>query len=307
MYGDHKNSLIFYIGLILLIIIILSSIFAPIVAPYDRDYRAPIKIFEDGSRLYPPYTASTDHWLGTDQIGRDLLTKLLYGARYTLTIIILTAIFRLLLALPIGLYTGWKDGRLSYIAEYFSKVWISFPLVILAMFLTGKAIYSDESVIYKIIFQMVVLIIIGIPSLSHTIQLQVNQIKKSPFIEGAKVLGGSDWHLLRKHVFPHLKPHLLVIWVMEIIQTLWILGQLAIVNIIVGGSEVVNDLGILERVPATEEWTGILALSRYTVISKPSLILGPLFAYSLTIMAFVFISEGLKHKLDKQLTSYELE
>ena len=302
----NTKSGLFKIGIVLLIMIAILTIFAPWIAPYGVNEMDPPRLQEDGSWRAPPFPISAKHLLGTDTNGYDILSRLLYGAKYTIGFLIATAILRLIIALPIGMYLGWSEGRMAKLLVRFFQVWTTLPMIIIAFFLLATLMTID-SIILKITFQAVILTVVGIPILSNTIHLHTKEIKKAEFIEGAKVLGGNGLHILHKHIFPHLKPRLLLLWIMELVQVLSIMGQLAIVNVIIGGVHMSFFNGIPTIKPNIPEWTALITISRYRIFQSPYLLLGPLIAYALVLITLVFISEGLKEKEDLSEASYELD
>ena len=304
-----SNNLFLWTGSLILTFIFIISILAPLIAPYDIQEMDPPRFLEDGSWVAPPYPMSAKHWLGTDSNGYDILSQLMFGAKYTLLFIAVTSVFRLLLALPIGMWVGWKETKPTQSMLKVIQLWNTLPILIIALLILSSVLYSTESVQNKVIIQMVILIFLGVPALANTIHNHVKELKKSSFIEGAQVLGAGDYHILRKHIFPHLKPQLFLIWAMEIVQILLLVGQLAVLNIIIGGAEMKFEIstGDMMIKPNTTEWTGILAISRYNIIQYPNIIIGPLIAYLITIMSFIMVIEGLNEKDDLKQVSYELD
>ncbi len=304
-----SKNLFLWIGSSILTFIFIISILAPWIAPYEIQEMDPPRFLEDGSWVAPPYPMSTKHWLGTDSNGYDILSQLMYGAKYTLLFISVTSVFRLLLALPIGMWIGWKEKKSTRSILKVIQLWNTLPILIIALLILSAVLSRTQSVQNQVFIQMVVIILLGVPALANTIHNHVKELKKSSFIEGAQVLGAGDYHILRKHIFPHLKPQLFLIWVMEIVQILLLVGQLAVLNIIIGGAEMTFEIstGDVLIKPNTSEWTGMLAISRYKIIQYPSIIIGPLIAYLMTIMSFIMVIEGLKEKDDLKQVSYELD
>lgn len=294
-----SKNIYLVVGLTFLIIIIVLTVLAPWIAPYGVDDMDPPHQLEDGSWSAPPFPISTKHLLGTDTNGYDILSRLLYGAKYTIGVLLSIGLLRLIIAIPLGMYMGWSEGKIARLFIQLSNIWTTIPIIIIAYL---SLIHS-----FRIIHQVSVLVVIGIPILANTIHLHTKEIKKLNFIEGSRTLGGGSFHILRKHIFPHLKPRLVLIWIMELVQTLSIIGQLAVATIIIGGASIRwSPLG-MEIKPVLHEWTGLIAISRYKLFYYPSMLLGPLIAYSLVFFSLVFIAEGLKQKGEQKEISYELE
>lgn len=183
-----------FVLLVALALAILIAILAPWISPYAPDAQS------IPDRLLGP---SPTHWLGTDSLGRDLLTRLIYGARLSLTIGIATALFSLLLGTATGaiagFYRGWPDRVLTGFIDFFS-IFPSLLLAILFSLVFGRGVFG-------------IFLSIGIVAwVQHArlVRTQVLQAGEQPYVEAARSLGVSRWRILWRHILPNLWGPILV-------------------------------------------------------------------------------------------------
>lgn len=185
-----------FIPLSLLLLFVLSALLAPFIAPYS--YRA-VQL-EPGVQNLPP---SSKHWLGTDSLGRDLFSRLLYGARVSLTVALAVELLDLLVGVTLGMIAGYYGGRWDAWLMRMTDIMLAFPDLLFAVFLVAVVGPGLGSVILA-------LGIVYWPNMARLVRSQVLTLKNLEYIESARALGMSDLRIMFKHLLPNLAGPVLV-------------------------------------------------------------------------------------------------
>lgn len=175
------------IGLIIVGIIILITVLAPFIAPYD-----PVR-YQDGGRLTPP---CLKHLLGTDQLGRDVLSRIIHGGSVPLKVAGIAALIALGAGMIIGLFSGYRGGIPDRIFSLIMDAMYSFPGLILAIVIVATLGAGIFGMVFAISF-------VYIPTYFRVVRGQVLQIKSVEFVEAAKAEGASGFRILLKHIAPN--------------------------------------------------------------------------------------------------------
>ncbi len=252
--------------------IILMAIAAPLIAPYDplkSDFRAMSK---------PPIER---HWFGTDQIGRDVLSRVIYGARASLTVAIGAVVFGTTLGALWGLASGYFGGRFDIISQRIIEFLQSFPDLILAMAIAMALGAGIDTVIIAIA-------ITRIPFGGRVIRSVVLSLKEIQYIEAARGLGASHLRMMARHIMPQCIAPFLILATAH-------LG----VAIIIEASLGFLGVGIP---PPTPTWGNMLADSLNAGLVPPWwLVLFPGLAITVTVLAFNLLGDGIRDVLDPRL------
>jgi peptide/nickel transport system permease protein len=266
----HK-VILFSLGVLL--IIVASAIFAPLLAPYD-----PSKQFEQGLTLQgSPIAPNSEFLLGTDLLGRDLLSRLMYGARTSLFIGLLANGFAVLLGTFIGVVAGFVRGRVGSAIMRFTDLMMAFPALLLAI--TLAAIFSPSLFIVALVIAMVNWV-----QIARVIYTQTISISEKEFIEAARSLGATNSRILRRHVLPHLAPFVIVWATLGISTTVLLEATLSF-------------LGIGVR-PPTPSWGNIIFENQTYFQTAPWLVFIPGLLIILLALAFNFLGDALRDELD---------
>ncbi|KEO81581.1 ABC transporter permease [Tumebacillus flagellatus] len=291
-------------GLFGSILLLLAIVFGPAVAPYTMDDVHPFKKIQqaDGTeKIEPaPQPADSVNKLGTDQNGRDILSKLLRGARITITFAVGVALLRTVIGLPLA-YLGASFPRtVGWLNEKLSMAFTTVPSVLIVFLVVIVFIFSDAITPMSILWLMSVLIaLVGLFPTAFVMQAKIEALMKSPFMEGQKAIGTGRWRILRKHLMPHLSTFLMVLLVSEIAQTLWLAGQLGVLSVFLGGSMLEPGGGPINmRYP--EEWAGSIGYSINAFRSHPMVVLWPVFALSFAILSFNLLAEGIRKNHERK-------
>lgn len=251
-----------------------------------------------------PFPPSAHYPLGSDIDGNNFMLKLLEGAKFTIGLSILVALGRMVLSFIGGyllfLLPASFRKFLAGLADtfHYAPVTIFTYVLIAPVVMTFSWSYSTPT---KIFFPMFVLVLISVPVLSLYIQKELDLIAQKEFIDSAKIMGGSHFHIFRAHMAPFLNPKLLIIFIQQVGQVLIVFAHLGLLNVFIGGT----DLRILEydidtgeattaAFTISNEWAGLIAQNFQYVYSFPWMIFAPVTAFALTILAVNAIVYGLK-------------
>lgn len=286
-----------WLGGLLLCLLVLIAVFGPRFAPFSPEFSESIRSVEiDGKKelIFAPETPNPRHPLGTDMWGYDLLTMLLYGAKYTLLACFTAALLRLAAGLMIGMTAGYRrppSRRLESLG--------GIPAFVLLIFIFyGLTVNSSLSVARLYSFQVACISLVGLPGIIVPIQSRTYRLVRSEHVEAARSLGAGSLRILRCHIFPQLRADFLSLFVTELIHILNLIGQLGIFYIFLGGTIFTNSPPLLHSV--TNEWAGLVGQLRTKISSDPWLLFIPLSAYLVVLMSFQFISQGLEKHYEKK-------
>jgi peptide/nickel transport system permease protein len=284
-------------GGLLLCLLVLVAAFGPRLAPFPPDYSESVRRVAMGGEtelIFAPEAPNPRHPLGTDMWGYDLLTLLLYGARYTLLACFAVALLRLALGLVFGMAAGLRrppTRRLESLG--------GIPAFVLLIFIFhGLTVNSSLPVARLFSFQVACIALVGLPGVIIPIQSRTYRLSQAGYIEAARSVGVGNLRILRCHIFPHLREDFLSLFVTELIHALNLIGQLGIFFIFLGGTILTESPPLLHSV--THEWAGLVGQLRTKISSDPWLLFVPLSAYVVVLMSFQLISQGLDKHYEKK-------
>jgi peptide/nickel transport system permease protein len=262
-------------GLVLVAILAFTALFAPLLAPAD-----PLKQTLS-SRLKPP---SMEHWMGTDQLGRDVLSRMIYGARISLLIglvvVVLAASVGVLVGLVAGYAGGWLDEGLMRITDVF----FAFPALILAMAISGALGPSLTNA-------MIAIAIVSWPVYARLVRGQVLTLRQLEYVDASRSLGASPGRIMWQHILPNSMSPLLVQASFDMGAAILAAAGLSFIGF---GTQ-----------PPTPEWGIMVSDGRNYIATHSWLSLYPGMAILLTVAAFNLIGDGLRDALDPRLRGIE--
>ncbi len=250
-----------------------GAIAAPLLAPYDPAQQLPEGLTLQGSPLPP----SQQFWLGTDLLGRDLLSRLLYGARASLLVGLVANSVAVLLGTFLGAMSGYLRGFFGGLIMRFTDLMMAFPALLLAIALA--AILRPSLWIVALVIALVNWV-----QIARVVYAQVTALVEQQHIQAAYGLGATPWQLLTWHLFPHLIPTMLV----------W--GTLGISTTVLQEATL-SFLGVGVQ-PPTPSWGGIINESQSFLQSAPWLIIFPGLAILILALAFNILGDGVRDALD---------
>jgi peptide/nickel transport system permease protein len=234
----RASRVLLWIGGCLLAIFVVTAVLGPYVAPYSPDYKKPLR-FVEGKPVTSPEPPSAKHWLGKDQRGRDVLTLMLYGLKYTLFFVLLVSLFRVMLGGVIGVWSGMRNGPgeaqetpdpkekgLLSLSGLFGGI----PAIFLLVYLLEPMI-SSLSFEMTILVQGAIIAAFGVAPVASAVAEQTRKLKNRLFVLDAKTMGATRGWLIRRHILPMLKEKLVILFVQEMILVLNTLGQLSVFTI----------------------------------------------------------------------------
>lgn len=259
------------IGLCLLAVLVFCAVFAPALAPYDpNSSNLP-------NALKPPNAA---HLLGTDELGRDILSRLLYGARLSLLVGVEAVALALAIGVVLGAVAGFYGGKIETAIMSVMDIMLSFPSILLAIaFMTVLGRGLDKAVI--------AIGIVTVPHYARIVRGCVLSVKENVYVMAARSIGNGDSRLIFVHILPNVLAPIIVratIGVSVAILEAAALGFLG--------------LGVE---PPTAEWGTMLGSGRQTIFNAPHIVTFPGVAITLTVMAFNLLGDGLRDVLDPRL------
>lgn len=197
---------------------------------------------EDGTFLATsPLKPSSDQWLGTDRSGYDLFQLMIEGFKWTAGICMIVALGRMFLSLVIAIPLAFRSARVNRYLKLILDGFLVLPLSLVALLILLPSLtFFDSTAIPplfdRVSFELIVLILLGLPSLSLYLIAETRQLLSQEFMIVAQSLGGSPWHRFRRHIWPHLVPTLAIVFMQQFIQTLMLLVHLSLFKIFFAGT-----------------------------------------------------------------------
>jgi peptide/nickel transport system permease protein len=258
----------------------------------------------DGNMIAgPPLEPADDFPLGTDEFGYHMVQKLLQGAKYTFGAAFLTSLLGFLLAFLFGvLLAFWKKNGSKTMVKGMTSSFYFIPQSIIAYNILHSVLWEPpEGFAYtlteRIVYQIVMMALILAPTTALLIAEETREILKKEFIESSITLGASRFHIFRKHVFPHLRPRLSIIYPRIVVQVLLIIAHLGIFQIYFGGTSVCYDIYCDPPMPIANEWSGLLGMYIKQINYHWWLAVGPLSCFTITILAINSMAAGIEKGL----------
>jgi peptide/nickel transport system permease protein len=259
------------VSLIIIILLILASVCAPLLTPYD--YEATDLI----NKMKPP---SSEHPFGTDNYGRDILTRVLYGGRMSLLISLVAVVMSMIVGALLGAIAGYYGDRVDSVIMRILDMFMSIPGLLLSV--------SVSIVLGTGIVETAAAIAIGsVPPLARVIRAQVLTIRGQEYIEASRAVGASNFRIILSHVIPNSLAPLIVQATMRIGSTVSLISSLSFLG-----------AGVQ---PPTPEWGSMLSEGRTYILSSWPMIVFPGIAISLTMLAFNIFGDGVRDALDPKL------
>ncbi len=263
------------VGAVLILLLIAMAVFAPWIAPHD-----PTMQYEDGITMQgQPVGPSAKFLLGTDPLGRDLLSRIIYGARVSLVIGVLANGFALVLGVVFGLAAGYFRGGTETFLMRATDVMMAFPIYLLAIALV--------SVLKPSIW--ILILVIGIvywTPMTRVIHGEVLSIREKEFVDAARLTGCSNARVLFRHILPHLVAVVIVYTSLGIATTILFESTLSYIG-----------LGVQ---PPTPSWGQMISEGQSYYLSAPHLVIYPGLAIMITVLAFNLVGDGLRDAFDPQ-------
>ena len=249
----------------------LVGLLAPFISPYD-----PIQTMPADS-LQPPSLA---HWMGTDQLGRDTLSRVIHGARLSLAVAVIAVSIALAGGVSLGLLAGYFGGWFDHASSRFVDAMLAFPGILLAIAITSALGPSLQNA-------MIAVGIIGIPTYFRLTRGQVLQVREMEFVTAAKVVGASRKRIIAQHVLPNIVNPLIVAASIASSSAILSLASLSFIGI---GTQ-----------PPAPDWGSMFNAATGYLTRYPWLAFGPGLAIFVTVFSFYMLGDALRDSLDPRL------
>lgn len=264
MFRVNRAALL---GLIVIVVIIIAAVFAPLITRYDPNTLNLVNMRK------PP---SAGHWFGTDDMGRDVFARVIYGGRLSLMIGFIPSIISLVLGTILGLMAGYLGKRVDAVIMRLADVVLAFPSLLLAM----VVMYTLGS---SILNMFIALSIINWAGTARVVRAQTLSLKEKEFVEAARSMGVSRFKIVFRHILPNCLPNLIVLFTLDIPGAIMWESSMSF-------------LGVGD--PNAASWGLMVSQGKSYAYMCPWLILAPGLAILITVMAFNFLGDGLRDAID---------
>lgn len=289
-------------GAIVILLFSLVAIFAPFLAPHN-----PVQVFPNSRYLPPAWEAvgpggkpgNPDFLLGTDSIGRDVLSRVIYGSRVSMVVGLIPTLIILILGVTIGLLAGYKGGWIDNLLMRFADIIYAFPdLLFFIIVLAALRETAVGQALNGLLLLFVALSIVNWVGLARLVRGSVLSLKEKEFVEAGRMIGASSGRIMLKHLLPNsLGP--------IIVSTAFRIPALIITEATLGY------LG-LGLIPATDlkavfitSWGSLLLDGQSAINAQPWLLAAPAICVALVVLAFNYVGDGLRDALDPRLAGTE--
>lgn len=259
-------------SLFVLIAIIVLSILAPTLPLQDPDQP------NTAMRMAPPGTEG--HLLGTDSLGRDLLSRIVWGGRVSLTAGIMASSLAMLAGVLLGIVSGYVGGRLDAIIMRTVDVIMAFPVILLAMAIVAALGPSLTNA-------MLAAAVAGIPLYARVARAQVLTLRELDFVLASRAMGVPHMSVMLEHILPNILTPLIVTYTLDIGNMIILTSSLSFLGL---GAQ-----------PPTADWGNMIAAGRAHIRSVPHLVLIPGLAIFLVVLAFNLLGDGLRDATDPRM------
>lgn len=263
------------VGLAIILTFVVLAILASVISPYDPNSQDLTAVIQG---------PSASHWLGTDQLGRDIATRLMFGARISLLIGVLAVAIGLVIGVPLGMVAGYYGGWADLAISRFADMMFAFTSILLALTLVAVLGVSLQNVIIAVGISVV-------PVIIRLVRSSVLSLREEPYVEAARALGASNFRIITRHVFRNSLTPVLVHGTLSIGVSILLAAGLGF-------------LGLGVQSP-TAEWGTMLGEGRQFIFSAPHLTTFPGIAIFLAILAFNLLGDGLRDALDPRLRTVD--
>lgn len=263
-----KHNKLASISLVVILVFSFCAIFAPYVAPHDptmQDY--------DNVRSVP----SSDHLLGTDELGRDVLSRIIYGARISLVIGLVPTTISMVIGTILGLMAGFLGKKVDFVIMRLADIMLAFPSLLLAM----VVMYTLGASLINI---FIALSVVSWAGTARVVRSQTLSLKEKEFVEAAESIGVKKSVIMFRHILPNCLPSLIVLFTMNIPGSILSESSLSF-------------LGIGAQPPLTS-WGLMVVNGKQWLFSEPWIAIAPGVAILIIVLAFNFLGDGLRDAID---------
>ena len=270
LFVFNRNR-ISWIGVVLLLILVSLAVFAPVISSYNPVEQHITDQFKGPSAKY---------WLGTDEYGRDLFTRIVWGARISLTVGTVSVILGMIIGSILGMYAGYKGGVRDELIMRVMDVFMSIPTLLMGLFVVAVLGPSTGNLIIAIALTVV-------PRFARIARAPTVSIKERDYIEACRAMGFSDLRIMLVHVLPNILGDIMVMGSLWVATAVRIEASLSFIG-----------LGVP---PPTPTWGGMVREGFEKMLDSPGASIYPGIFILLTVFAFNLIGDGLRDVIDPRL------
>ena len=266
-----KKNRFAMVCLFIILLLAILAIFAPLIAPHDPYAQNVAKKFAK---------PSWEHWLGTDNYGRDILSRLIYGARISLSVGIVAEAIAVTIGVVIGTLAGYYGGKVDSALSRVIEVFASFPFILFAiavMFVLGQGILNV----------FVAIGVIGWTGHARLIRGQVLRLRNQEYVQAARAAGASGLRIMFRHMIPNCLSTIIIITTLDIPSDIMLEATLSFLG-----------LGVA---PPTASWGEMISSARMYLRQQPMFSIYPGIAIMLTVLSFNTVGDALRDALDPRL------
>jgi peptide/nickel transport system permease protein len=259
-----------YIGGFIVALIVVMAVFAPWIAPYDPAASDWLAIRQEPSWA---------HWMGTDDLGRDTLSRIIFGARASLSAGVISVLFAMVVGVPLGLISGYFGGWIDAAMARVTEAMLTCPFLVLAIALAAFLGPGLQNA----------MIAIGISAAPLFIRLARGQamvVKQEDYVDATRALGASPWRIIVRHILPNSMPPLIVQGTLTIATSILAESSLAFLG--------------LGQLPPAPSWGSMLDAARQFLSETPEMAVFPGLAIIITVAGFNLLGDGLRRALDRR-------
>ncbi len=257
------------VGLLIVLALVLIAALAPWIAPYPPNIGDLMT-----TRLLPPSSA---HWMGTDDQGRDILSRIIFGSRITLFVVVLVAVLAAPVGLLVGTLSGYLGGYVDAILMRITDIFLAFPRLILALAFVAALGPGIENAVLAIA-------ITSWPPYARIARAETLTLRNADFISAVKLIGASPWRIVLRHIMPLCLPSVIVRVTLDMAGIILTAAGLGFLGL---GAQ-----------PPLPEWGAMIAAGRAYVLDQWWVAAGPGLAIFIVSLAFNLLGDGLRDALD---------
>jgi len=259
------------IGLAVVILLLLVAIFAPLIAPYD---------YQTQDFLSMSQKPSAAHLFGTDQLGRDIFSRCIYGARYSLVIALFCTIAAFFSGGLLGIIAGYFGGRVDTIIMRIMDIFQAIPMIMMAMCIVAVLGNGIPQLVAAIMFA-------SMPTMARNNRAAILRVRGSDYIESSEAIGCSQWRLILKHMIPNAAGIMIIYFVGFLAVSIMMMSSMSYIGV---GLE-----------PPTPEWGLILNEGKDNLLNAPYMMMFPALMIMITCFAFNLMGDGLRDAFDPKM------
>jgi len=275
LWGDALRRLarnrMAVLSLFVIIFLVVVAVFAPVVAPYDYEQQSYTEMFQ------PP---GWSHWMGTDQLGRDTLSRMIMGARISMAVGLIVQVIVLVVGLPIGLIAGYRGKRTDNLLMRFTDIIYAFPdLLFILIIVSAWGRGVDK-----------IFIAIGVvvwTDMARLVRGQVLSLKEKEFVDAARTLGATGPRIVLRHLLPNTLSPIIVAVTLGIPRAIMAEAVLSFIGV-----------GLT---PPNTSWGTLIQDGYNQIFAAKHLVVFPAIAIAVTMLSFTFLGDGLRDALDPRM------